>query len=121
MRLGDRTAACGDHGWAQPFPPQHGGIVEIDEVGRIVELEFGERERKPPALQKPGDQSLSAEPRKLFDERRQRTIGEIKAPVEILIVVPSFALKRAGKPERSIGFIIVRAFVPREAAVENHA
>ena len=90
-------------------------------MDRIVEFELGERERKAAPLEKPRNQSLSAEARELFDERRERTIRKIETTVEILVVVPPFALKRARKPERPIGFMIVRAFVPREAPVKNHA
>src|SRR5205814_2854322 len=96
-------------------------VIEVNELGAIVEFQFGKRERKATASQQRGKQALTAESCELLDQRGKRLIGEIQTAVEIGIIVPTLALVRAWKPERAIRLRVTSALVPREASVEDHA
>ena len=61
-------------GRSQPLANEHARIVEIDDVGRVVELDRGQRERQAAPTEQGGLQALRPEARKLLDDRRDLAI-----------------------------------------------
>ena len=105
----------------QALATEDDGIVEVDELDGVGELQFGKGKGEPAAAQQRGQESLPAEACELLDDGGQRAIGEIQYAEEVRVVVPALGLEHPRKPERTVGVPIARAVVPGEAAVEDHA
>ena len=121
LGLRDVPAARGDHRRPQPLVAEHHRIVEIHELGAVIQLEAGQRQRQPAAAQQRRQEPLAAEPGELFDDRRERSDRQVEAAEVVGIVVAALALVDAGKPERAVRTRLAGAFIPREAAVKDHA
>ena len=121
LGLRDAPVAGGDRRRSQLFATQGHPIVQVDELGAVVDFEIGEREGQAAAPQQRRQEPLTAEPGELFDERLKS--GETRTDQQRsgLSCRPS-PLVDPRKPEQPpSGSAFAGPLVPREAAIEDHA
>ena len=96
-------------------------VVEIHQLGLVVELDRGQGQREAAPLEHARDQPLRPEARQLLDDRRGFAVSDVQAAVRVRVVVPAVSLVLAGEPERPVRVLLPRSLAPGEAAVEDHA
>src|SRR5438876_2085487 len=121
LRLRHDALARGDAGRPQPASGEQAGIVEIHEVGPVVELDHREREGQAAASQNLRYHHAATKTGQLLDDRRHRLRRQVQAPIDVGVVVPSVALVAARKPQRTALRARAHTAVPGEAAVQRQA
>ena len=83
-------------------------------------MQGGERQRQTTPPEHGRDQPLATKACELFDDARERLLGQIEATEQVRVVVTSLALEDARKPERTVGSTGIRPLIPGETAVQGH-
>ena len=100
LRLCHNALSGRDLRRTQTLATKHHGVVQIQQRGVRVEIEFGECERQTAPNEQWRGEALPAKARELLDDARHRAIGEVEAAVEIGVVVAPLALELLRKPQR---------------------
>src|SRR5439155_20621569 len=121
LRLRHTALPGGDTRRPQPAGGEQARVVEVRQVGPVIELDRGERQGQAAPPQDLRYHHAPAKARQLLDDRRHRLRRDVEAPVDVGVVVTSVALVAAREPQRAALGPRVHAPVPREAAVKRQA